>query len=88
MTAADTAQEARLRRIAHLHGLHLAKSRRRDSSAPDFGRYRLVDVATNVVVAGADPGWPTFTLDDVENWLNEDDAAKREPPPEDSAHYV
>ncbi len=41
----------RLRRAAHRHSLLLAKSRRRDARANGFGMYRLVDEATNPLVA-------------------------------------
>ena len=65
----DKVRENRLRRIAERRGMALAKSRRRDPKAMDFGGYMLTDIATNSVVMGATPIAFSATLDDVEAWL-------------------
>ncbi len=61
--------ENRIRRMAERQGLRLVKSRRRDPRALDFGKYCLVDVATNVVVFGADSGRMDVTLDRIAAYL-------------------
>ena len=65
----DKVRQNRLRRMAERQGLSLAKSRRRDPNALDFGGYMLVDATTNAVVAGGSPGPYSLTLDEVEAWL-------------------
>ena len=63
-------RENRLRRMAERQGLRLVKSRRRDPRAIEYGTYMLVNAEINGVVAGtAGTGRPSFTLDDVENYL-------------------
>jgi hypothetical protein len=70
MDTAERVRENRLRRMADRRGLRLVKSRRRDPRAVDYGRYMLVDQATNVVVAGTGAiGRPIWTLDQIEAWL-------------------
>ena len=62
-------RENRLRRMAQRQGLVLARSRRRDPRALDFGTYMLLDAETSAVVArGSDRGYG-LTLDDVEQQL-------------------
>lgn len=65
----DKVRQNRLRRMAERQGLALAKSRRRDPNALDFGGFMLVDGKTNAVVAGGDPVPYSLTLDEVEAWL-------------------
>lgn len=79
-TAADKRREARLRRIAAGMGLALRKSRTRDAGRMDYGRYRIVDVKNDCVVAGRFPYGYTLDLDAVDEVLEElelsrDDAA-------------
>ena len=63
-----------LRRTAERRGLRLARSRRRDPNAADYGRYMLRDVNTRVIVAGATSvGRALWTLDDVEAYLRGDE---------------
>ena len=62
-------RENRLRRKAARQGLSLAKSRRRDPDAIDYGGYMLVDVQTNAVVMGSGAFAYQASLDDVEEWL-------------------
>ncbi len=69
--AADKRREARLRRIAAGMGLALRKSRARDPMRMDFGRYHIVRVETDYVVAGRFPYGYTLTLDAVEDVLEE-----------------
>jgi hypothetical protein len=52
MSDAQKVRENRLRRAVQRQGLMLAKSRRRDPGASDFGAYVLVDAPTNTLVAG------------------------------------
>ncbi len=69
--SADKRREARLRRIAAGMGLALRKSRARDPMRMDFGRYHIVRVETDYVVAGRFPYGYTLTLDAVEDVLEE-----------------
>lgn len=62
-------RENRLRRVAERQGLILSKSRRRDHLALDFGRWMILDRATQAVVAGADPRDYSLSTDDVEQYL-------------------
>ena len=74
MATTEKVRENRLRRMADRQGLVLVKSRRRDPRAFDYGRWMLVDAASNGVVAGtAGTGRPEFSLDDVEDYLTDDD---------------
>jgi hypothetical protein len=69
MTDTDKIRENRLRRAAQRQGLMLAKSRRRDPRASDYGTYMLVDAQTNTLTAwGLPPGYG-MSLDDVEDAL-------------------
>ena len=52
MSDAQKVRENRLRRAAQRQGLMLAKSRKRDPGASDFGAYVLLDTPTSTVVAG------------------------------------
>jgi hypothetical protein len=65
----EKVRENRLRRILSRRGYILMKSRRRDPRALDYGYYRIIYPNTNFVIAGGQgPGF-SFTLDDVEDWL-------------------
>jgi hypothetical protein len=70
-TAAKT-QENRVRRMAERQGLQLQRSRRRDPRARDYGRYRIVDLATNSVVAGGQAADYSLDLEDAERYLTSD----------------
>lgn len=62
--------ENRVRRMAERQGLRLVKSKRRDPHAIDYGKYMLVDAATDEVVAGVNgTERPEFSLDDAEAHL-------------------
>jgi hypothetical protein len=52
-----------------IQGLRLEKSRRRDPHALDYGKFILIDVATNGVVLGSGPVGPNADLEDVERYL-------------------
>ena len=66
MSDEEKIRENRLRRAAQRQGLMLAKSRRRDPRATDYGTYMLVDASTNAVVAyGLQSGYG-MSLDEVE----------------------
>ena len=65
----EKVRENRLRRMAARQDLILKKSKRRDPQAIDYGCYMLVN-AHNGVVAGANPGWADFNLDDVEKYCS------------------
>lgn len=69
--AEDKRREARLRRVAATMGLALRKSRTRDPQRLDYGRYRVVRVETDYVVAGRFPFGYTLDLDAVEDVLDE-----------------
>lgn len=69
----DKVRENRLRRMADRRGFRLMKSRTRDPKALDYGLYALVDVRTREAVnPPIAPRWTcSWTLDEVENWLNQ-----------------
>ncbi|HUZ24346.1 MAG TPA: hypothetical protein VMV07_11355 [Streptosporangiaceae bacterium] len=70
MDSTDKVREDRLRRAVARQGCQLEKSRRRDPRALDYGRYRITDLATGVVVAGGDTfGGYGLSLDEVERWI-------------------
>ena len=71
MSDTDKVRENRLRRVAQRQGLALAKSRRRDPRATDYGTYMLVDPSTNGVVAYGQSSGYGLNLDEIENALNE-----------------
>lgn len=71
MPQEEKVKENWLRRIAERRGYCLEKSRRRDPKAPDFGRFRLIDVRENRAVLGDAPLQFSATLDDIEGWLGE-----------------
>jgi hypothetical protein len=60
----ERTRENRLRRMAAMQGFALHKSRRRDSRAPDYGRWYLSNPNRNAVVL------ENVDLDEVEAWLN------------------
>lgn len=62
-------QENKLRRAAERQGLRLAKSRRRDERAVDYGGYMLIDAATNTAIVGGSPYSYSADLDQIEEWL-------------------
>lgn len=63
----------RLRRAAKRRGLDIRKSRTRDPRDGDYGRWVIVDLYDNAVVAGTDiDGRPNMTLADVEAWLKQE----------------
>ena len=68
LSTAESARDARLRRLAHKHGLAVEKSRSRTWSIDDHGGYRIVDPYCNWVVHGYRF---ELDLDDVEAWLNQ-----------------
>jgi hypothetical protein len=72
MPPEEKVRENRLRRAADRRGLRLTKSRSRDPNAIDYGLYAVVDVQTNGIMNPAIAGrWMhSWTLDDVENYLN------------------
>lgn len=65
-----TQNEQAIRREAQRHGYMLIKSRYRNPDRIGYGRYMLVDAATNINVLS--PQLPDFsaTLDDVANFLS------------------
>jgi hypothetical protein len=66
----EKTRENRLRRVAERQGLQLAKSRRRDPRAIDFGGYMLSSSIKNFAVMGDQPFAFSATLDDVEAYLD------------------
>lgn len=64
-------REGNLRRIARRNGLKLMKSRRRNPQAGDFGCFMLIHAERNYVVAGAERGRHSLSLDGVEQVLAE-----------------
>ena len=76
MTEDMKVRENRVRRIAERRGFKLTKSRRRDPQAIDFNGYMLADAFTNAAVVGFLPYAYSASLDEVEEFLNSDRAAK------------
>jgi hypothetical protein len=73
-TITAKSREVNARRKAARQGLVLVKSRRRDPDALGFGRYVLLDAATNgnVLPDGFGPtGEPNWTLDEIERYLTD-----------------
>ena len=66
---AEKIRENRLRRMAERQGYKLAKSRRRDPRAYDYGTWTIVEPHTNTLVAGGKYG--SMDLDAVEAWLTD-----------------
>ena len=71
MTDSLNTHENRLRRMAHRQGLSLAKSRRRDIRAHDWGTYWLLDTRSGSVVNGDTANGYGMSLDEIEAALNE-----------------
>ena len=74
MTNQEKVRENRLRRVADRCGLRLQKSRARDPEDLTFGGYQLIDIQCSGVVFGygnANYGYAA-SLDDLEEWLNDD----------------
>jgi hypothetical protein len=70
MTTAEHG-ENRVRHLAERRGLRVAKSRQRDPSAADYGRYMLRDAHTRIIVAGAtSTGRALWTLDNIKTYLS------------------
>jgi hypothetical protein len=72
----DKIRENRLRRMAARQFLRLEKSRTRDPRAPIYGRYRLVN-DRSVVVLGATERAYEATLDEIERFLTAQDDEKQ-----------
>lgn len=67
--------ENRMRRKAERQGLKLAKSRRRDPDALDYGTYWLVDAATSIQVLGDEWG---ADFEDVVDYLHGGEAERQD----------
>lgn len=63
MASYDKVRDNRLRRMADRQGLILARSRRRDPLATDYGLYTLTDKVQGLTIAA---GW---TMDRAEEYL-------------------
>lgn len=73
---ATKVRENGLRRLAERRGFQLVKSRSRDPRAVDHGRFKIIEMATGVTVAGDDGrGGCAYTFDEAEEYL----AASRPP---------
>lgn len=70
-------RENRVRRAAARQGLRLAKSRRRDPHALDYGGYMLTDQAGNAVYSSGFNGFG-LQLADIETYLAADKNARAE----------
>jgi len=71
MSDALKVYENRLRRMARRQGLSLAKSRRRDTRAVDWGTYGLLDANSGTVACGDTSTGYGMSLDEIEAALNE-----------------
>jgi hypothetical protein len=63
MTSTDKTRESRLRRTVARRGYLLAKNRRRDPNAWDYGLFTIINPELNAVVQ------EHLSLDGVERWL-------------------
>ena len=61
--------ENRVRLMAARQGLSLRKTRRRKEHAPDYGKYYLVDLDSDMIVFGYNGNWIDADLDDIEERL-------------------
>jgi hypothetical protein len=69
---AEKVRENRLRRMAERQGLTLVKSRRRDPRALDYGRWTVLEAASNRVVADEMDSPHGLTIKQVEAYLTGD----------------
>jgi len=70
MSEAEQVRQNRLRRAAQRQDLLLARSRRRDPPAGDFGPYLPVDMDTNTLVPGdRETG---YELNNAQGYINGD----------------
>jgi hypothetical protein len=71
MTNMEKTRENRLRRKLGRMGYRLARTRRKDPDAIDYGKYAIIDAQTNCTVAGTNKNcsWYEFDLDDTEKWI-------------------
>jgi hypothetical protein len=90
----ETTRENRLERMAERRGLRITKSRRRDPSEFDYGRYMLRDVNIRVIVAGTTTaGRALWTLEDVKTYdlkpplKDEEPVGRKAPRPSDCARH-
>ena len=72
----EKTRENKVRRVAERRGLKLEKSKRRDMSAIDYGKYRFVDASSNFVIAGATNQSFELTIDEAEKLLDDGLKAK------------
>jgi hypothetical protein len=81
MSQETKVKENRLRRAADRQGYRLVKSRSRDENAIDYGLYALIDVQTGGAVnpAIAQRWVCSWTLEDVEQWLNRPEPPSNRP---------
>lgn len=74
MDQGEKVRENRARRMARRQGYRVMKSRARDPRALEYGGYQIVDLDVGGVVAGfgnVGRGF-AFSLEDVEEWLEEE----------------
>jgi hypothetical protein len=70
MDKREKVMEVTARRMAARQGLRLARSRRRDPNAVDYGCYALFNASTDEPVLGVDTnGWYLLTLERAERYL-------------------
>lgn len=70
--SAEKVRENRFRRKLDRMGYRLAKSRRKDPDAIDYGLFAIIDLESSGTVHTSAPwGIYTLTLDDVEAWIVE-----------------
>ena len=70
MSEAEQVRQNRLRRAAQRQDRLLARSRRRDPPAGDFGPYLSVDMATNTLVPGDHE--TGYELNSAQGYINGD----------------
>jgi len=70
MDTKEKVRENRMRRALYRRGYRLAKFRRTDPG--NYGKYVIIDLRLNSIVAGTADGH-LDNLDDVEEWVSEND---------------
>jgi hypothetical protein len=80
--SSEKVRENRLRRTAERQGFALAKSRRRDPRAIDYGEMWLMSLASGTPERSND-AWvgPFRNVDEVEEWLDTPDGERERPRP-------
>ena len=78
----DKIREDRVRRALDRRGMRLAKIRRRDRNALDYGHYQVFSRWTGNLVDGETSNWTFKSLESVEAWMTKTSRKEKAPAPE------